>query len=341
MNETTKNETKNMTDPSVTDRSTAGERADTIAKILCNQTQAILTDFLKVATTVVPGVAVVGPPGSVGSPAPGPSLALGVVLSGGQGTLIAILPEDTAFDVGQKLLGDQTEEGLGELTRNALGTLLTTVVDLAGAELSQKLGLALTAESVSATSVDLSQTDLVGAGFLPDQPVVEVPAMLSREGAENANVTFVMPARLVAGEAASGSEGAVAPPTPGPAEPPPVPPQQAAAEEFSPAQHAANPVEFQDFDAVSGEPEPSNFSLVLDIGLNITVELGRTHMEIKEVLDLGPGSVVVLDKLAGDPVDLIVNDRLFARGEVVVIDENFGIRITDILTPLERLETLN
>ncbi len=70
------------------------------------------------------------------------------------------------------------------------------------------------------------------------------------------------------------------------------------------------------------------------------MELGRTHRKIREVLELGPGSVVELDKLAGEPVDVLVNGKLFAKGEVVVIDENFGVRITDILTIEERIEAL-
>ncbi|MGI6454251.1 MAG: flagellar motor switch protein FliN [bacterium] len=83
-----------------------------------------------------------------------------------------------------------------------------------------------------------------------------------------------------------------------------------------------------------------NLELILDINLDITVELGRTHRKIREVLELGPGSVVELDRLAGEPVDILVNGKLFAKGEVVVIDENFGVRITDILTIEERIETL-
>ncbi|MDP8243425.1 MAG: flagellar motor switch protein FliN [Candidatus Hinthialibacter antarcticus] len=83
-----------------------------------------------------------------------------------------------------------------------------------------------------------------------------------------------------------------------------------------------------------------NLELVLDIQLEIKVELGRTVRKIRDVLELGPGSVIELNKLAGEPVDILVNDKLFAKGEVVVIDENFGVRITDILTIDERLEAL-
>lgn len=84
---------------------------------------------------------------------------------------------------------------------------------------------------------------------------------------------------------------------------------------------------------------PSGLDLVLDVPLRVTVELGRTRMQIRDVLELGKGSVVELDKLAGEPVDLLVNGKLIARGEVVVIDENFGIRVTDIVSPAERFSS--
>jgi len=83
-----------------------------------------------------------------------------------------------------------------------------------------------------------------------------------------------------------------------------------------------------------------NINFLLDVPLDVAVELGRTKIAIKDMLKLGPGSVIELDKLIGEPVDLLVNDRLIAKGEVVVFDENFGIRITDIMNPEERLRSL-
>jgi flagellar motor switch protein FliN/FliY len=77
--------------------------------------------------------------------------------------------------------------------------------------------------------------------------------------------------------------------------------------------------------------------MIMDVPLQVTVELGRTRMLIKEILDLGPGSIVELDKLAGEPVDILVNNKLIAKGEVVVIDESFGVRITDIISKMERM----
>lgn len=83
--------------------------------------------------------------------------------------------------------------------------------------------------------------------------------------------------------------------------------------------------------------EANNIGLLMDVTMNITVELGRATMTIREILSLGEGSIIELQKLAGEPVDLLVNGKLIARGEVVVIDENFGVRVTDIISQAERI----
>ena len=80
--------------------------------------------------------------------------------------------------------------------------------------------------------------------------------------------------------------------------------------------------------------------LLLDVPMEITVELGRSRMTIQELLALSPGSVIELDKLAGEPLDILVNDRLIARGEAVVVNDKFGIRITDIVSRSERIASL-
>ncbi|MCM2988142.1 flagellar motor switch phosphatase FliY [Bacillus safensis] len=135
-------------------------------------------------------------------------------------------------------------------------------------------------------------------------------------------------------------------------------PQQAAPQaQSAPAQQAAPPkrqakpkpaapvnvapVEFEAF----SEPQHTtsqlgNLDMLMDIPLSITVELGRTQRSVKEVLELSAGSIIELDKLAGEPVDILVNKRIVAKGEVVVIDENFGVRVTDILSQSERLSNL-
>lgn len=84
-----------------------------------------------------------------------------------------------------------------------------------------------------------------------------------------------------------------------------------------------------------------NLDFILDIPLKVTVELGRTTVVVKDLLQLGQGSVLELDKLAGEPLEILVNGKLVAKGEVVVVNEKFGIRLTDIISPTERIETLN
>ena len=89
-----------------------------------------------------------------------------------------------------------------------------------------------------------------------------------------------------------------------------------------------------------GEDGPANIDLILDIPLSVTVELGRSKMLINDLLQLGQGSVIELTKLVGDPLEVLVNDKLVARGEVVVVNEKFGVRLTDIVTPMERVKSL-
>ena len=80
--------------------------------------------------------------------------------------------------------------------------------------------------------------------------------------------------------------------------------------------------------------------MLLDVPLEVNVELGRTRMTIQDLLQLGPGSVIELDKVAGEALDILVNGRLVARGEAVVVNDKFGIRITDIVSPQERIQRL-
>ena len=102
----------------------------------------------------------------------------------------------------------------------------------------------------------------------------------------------------------------------------------------------ASRAEFQHLQEPVTPPDAHNIELLMDVDLPISIELGRTRMAISDILSLGSGSVVELNKLAGEPVDLLVNNKIVARGEVVVVDENFGLRITQLLTPEERLKAL-
>ena len=160
---------------------------------------------------------------------------------------------------------------------------------------------------------------------------------------------------------------APAAPDPQPAAPqyaaPPQPPQYAAPTQqpqytappmgaqpvYAPPAYANNvvssgvPVQNAQFAPLTNEPvevNAANISLIQDVPLQVTVELGRTKKSIREILEFSTGSIIELDKLAGEPVDIHVNGQLTAKGEVVVIDENFGVRITEIVSPMERVQSL-
>ncbi len=104
--------------------------------------------------------------------------------------------------------------------------------------------------------------------------------------------------------------------------------------------HTIQPVQFSMLQESRIGETPQNISLIMDVPLDVSVELGKTRKIIKEVLELQQGSIIQLDKMAGEPVDLLVNGKLIAKGEVVVIDENYGIRITTIISPMDRVNKL-
>ncbi len=100
------------------------------------------------------------------------------------------------------------------------------------------------------------------------------------------------------------------------------------------------PIQYQAFEGDKWTTEKESIELIMDVPLEITVELGRTKKLIKDILEFGPGTILELDKLAGEPVDVLVNGKHIAKGEVVVIDESFGVRITDIISASKRLSKL-
>lgn len=116
--------------------------------------------------------------------------------------------------------------------------------------------------------------------------------------------------------------------------------EQAAAEK---SVNAAAPAKvFEQFSGAGAAPASNQgFELILDIPVSLTVELGRTKISIRNLLQLAHGSVVELDGLAGEPMDVLINGTLIAQGEVVVVNDKFGIRLTDIITPQERVRKLN
>jgi flagellar motor switch protein FliN len=116
------------------------------------------------------------------------------------------------------------------------------------------------------------------------------------------------------------------------------------ASEVAPAADRVSPAAFTNFSSAGALANPgaeNDLNMILDIPVQLTVELGRTKIPIKHILQLAQGSVVELDALAGEPMDVLVNGFLIAQGEVVVVNDKFGIRLTDIVTPSERMRRLS
>jgi flagellar motor switch protein FliN len=114
-----------------------------------------------------------------------------------------------------------------------------------------------------------------------------------------------------------------------------------AATEVTDAAPQVTPATFANFAPSPALPAGNDLNMILDIPVQLTVELGRTRIPIKNILQLAQGSVVELDALAGEPMDVLVNGFLIAQGEVVVVNDKFGIRLTDIVTPSERMRRLS
>ncbi len=115
----------------------------------------------------------------------------------------------------------------------------------------------------------------------------------------------------------------------------------AVASEVTAAAESVAPAEFTKFSNTPVGPAGNDLNMILDIPVQLTVELGRTRIPIKHILQLAQGSVVELETMAGEPMDVLVNGFLIAQGEVVVVNDKFGIRLTDIVTPSERMRRLS
>ena len=111
-------------------------------------------------------------------------------------------------------------------------------------------------------------------------------------------------------------------------------------EELEQVAQAASNVAAAAAGAAGGNKKPQTLDFILDVTLQVTVEVGRSRMTIQDLLQLGQGSVVELEKLAGEPLDIYINGKQVARGEAVIVNEKFGVRLTDIISPEDRIESL-
>jgi len=305
--------------------------------------------------------------------AEGPTTILKVQYTKGlQGTSIFILKNaDVRYLAGKMMGSEETADGLTSMELEAIGELMNQLLNASATSLASMIRqpVELTAPQVVPYSDDAL------AEFLPSilmEPFVACSVELHAKGGPDLSIIEIKltaeAKRQVANLLVNASAGPIGDDEEDDGNelfsnmddliagiqkanaPPPVPAGvgggaggrggSAAGTQVDPVM--VRPVQFSSFDnqpSVAGE-ENRNLELVMDITLSLTVELGRTELSIKDVLELTRGSVVELERVAGEPVDLMANGKLIAKGEVVVIEDNFGLRITSIVSPAERLRGL-
>ncbi|MCL2047634.1 MAG: flagellar motor switch phosphatase FliY [Defluviitaleaceae bacterium] len=264
---------------------------------------------------------------------------------------------------------------LNDLDMSAIGEAMNQMVGSASTSLSsmlkEKVDIDTPHPFILAFETGISA--LESAGFAPDETIVsiafrmEIGELIDSEIMQIYPLDFAKSLVKTLKQHFTGEEEAplavqpTAPPPPTVAPPPvtaPPPPPPMAGQQMEappmyaqpmyaqPQMHAPQPppmpqnvqaAQFMPFDANEVYQQKENMGIIMDVPLEISVELGRTHKKISEILEFSPGTVLELDKLAGESIDIIVNGKFVAKGDVVVIDENFGIRITEIVSAEKRL----
>ncbi len=238
-----------------------------------------------------------------------------------------LFTQEDACKIGGTMVGDPTATEFSDMVADAFKEVMSTVLGNLNTALSGPAGGSVTTTPVQVEPM-AAGADTITAALNGSEQLILLPYEM--------NVTNILKGRcwqLFSLDLVESVEVLAAPPAHAPT------PKPAPVREAVPTVKAS-PVQFDSLtEEVPPTPAPSNLDLLMDIELEVRVELGRSSLKIRDVLKLGTGSVVELDKLAGEPVDLLVNDVIFAKGEVVVIDENFGVRITDILSLADRVKT--
>ena len=292
--------------------------------------------------------------------------------------ILAIQAQDACIIADLMMGGDGTNPptDLNEIHMSAVGEAMNQMMGSVSTSLSTMFNKKIDISPPKVNLIDLGSedkvTEIVGGddivakisfrmevdGLIDSQIMQILPLDIAREMVESLMNSSKAEEEVAAPPPAPAPAPAAPPPPPAaPAAPPPMaaaPPPMAAAPQAAPMMQApmpsygqaiaqgvpVQPVQFTPLATAPVQVNDANIGLILDVALQVTVELGRTKKSIKEILELTNGSIVELDKLAGEPVDIQVNGKLLAKGEVVVIDENFGVRITDIVSPEERAARL-
>lgn len=260
------------------------------------------------------------------------------------GRNIFLLSTRDASVVADLMMGGEgaASEEIGELHSSAVGEAMNQMMGSAATAMAEMVGHRIDISAPQVHILDLRDEAFGGTlGF--EGPLVRTSFQLTVGDLLDTTLMQLMPIGFARSLVAALTQTA---PGPAPAPSDAAAPAPAVAElEDDRHLHSvpapvAQPVTFPTLDDVPSSPGGSDISLLLDVPLQVTVELGRTSLRIRDVLELVPGSIVELDKLAGGPVDVLVNGKQIARGEVVVIDEEFGVRITDVASQAKRLRGL-
>ncbi|MCY7801806.1 MULTISPECIES: flagellar motor switch phosphatase FliY [Bacillus] len=295
---------------------------------------------------------------------PHPYVSIGVSYTEGfsGNNLLVIKQEDAAIIADLMMGGDGTnaDPSLGEIHLSAVQEAMNQMMGSAATSMSTVFSKKIDISPPEVDLLDVNEGE--GTEQIPkEDPLVKVSFRLKVGDLIDSHIMQLYPLTFAkdlideltnqdGGEESVQTEEVQPPvqekPAPSPSPAPaqtqrqePAPKRQGTAKVSEPVQVA--PAEFQSFaPQTEAQPHLHNLDMLMDIPLSVTVELGRTNRSVKEVLELSTGSIIELDKLAGEPVDILVNQRVVAKGEVVVIDENFGVRVTDILSQAERISKL-
>jgi len=280
---------------------------------------------------------------------PTPCVAAEVAyIKGLEGTNLLLLEiVDAAIIADLMQGGDGTDPRmeLGEMELSAIGEAMNQMVGKASTSMSSLFDRRVEIAPPNTRILDLDEAEQIDKELSEDKKIIKISFRLEVSNLIDSSLMLVIPfvfgremacSMLKSSSVGKETAGAYAEKTPQQ----PVQPQPPGAAGAEGGSVSVQPVQFSSISSTTSAQDKSNLNLLLDVPLQISVELGSTRMKIKEILDLGMGSVVELDRLAGEPVDILVNGKIFAKGEVVVIDENFGIKITDIVSPITRVNNL-
>lgn len=276
---------------------------------------------------------------------PKPCLAAEVDYTTGlKGTnLLLIQMHDAAVIADLMLGGDGTNPNtkLGDMEISAIAEAMNQMIGKASTSMSSLFNLRVEIAPPRTRVLSMKNLEEFSAQFTKDNLVAVVYFRLVIEGLVDSQIMLVIPYHFAREMAKTLIDVDEQVPMEGKmAEQPKNRRKPVGQDEAKMADGSVRPIQFETLESVPPIEGPSNLNLLLDVPLALSVELGSTKMRIREILELGIGSVIELDRLAGELVDILVNGKLIAKGEVVVIDENFGVKITDIVSPFERVNNL-